>query len=422
MTIYKVAHSSDQHLGYSSGKRVNEEGLNLRVLDGYNAFRESIDDILNEDDVDLFIGSGDVFHQAHPEIRTMIEAQDGFRRLSEAGIPVHNITGNHDTTDIRSEIPANRILHEPRNDIYSYVEPYIVKELLPGVYFHFLSHHAYTDQEATIKEIKLIEGAMNILVSHGSTYDTNMNVILHSPQEPREVIIPQDLMDMDWDYTWLGHIHERKWINSTSETSDSNNRRQFYSGSLIRRGFSDGVTDLGRGWTKWIIDTDKKTITPEFHHVKQRPQIDCPRIIATNLTPTEIEEALKAQGKAIFDKYKDEDDTISDEDAPIVRQTVVGLTPLAYVGINWKEAYKYNRHFLTHTLRKIDEAEDKIESITNLDEGELENKNTVDIITAFNDWFDNDTLNEEIEDREEVKNKASDMLKKGQDLVLDDGK
>lgn len=425
MSIYKVGHFTDQHLGYSSGKRVDRYGVNLRLIDGYEAYNTCVKEMI-EHEVDICVSSGDVFHSANPDTRTVVVAQDGFRKLSENGIPVYNITGNHDTNDIRAELPANKILDDPKANIHSYIEPYIVEEALPGVYFHFLSHHAYTDQEDTMKSIKLIDGAMNILVSHGSCYDTNMNVILHSPQEPREVIIPQDIMDLDWDYTWLGHIHERQFISSTDGVSDTSGRKQFYGGSLIRRGFSDALSKLGRGWTLWTIDTEKKTVIPEFFNIPQRPQYDCDILDVTKMTPHEIEDAIKLQGQTIYEELKNEEGYIDDELAPIVRQTIKGLSSVDYVAINWKEAYKYNEHFLTHTLRKME-----IESLLNdtskdneTSKENMEAKAATDIITAFSEWFDEAVEKEETleeDDKKVIKSKGSKFLKQGKDSVLDNG-
>lgn len=417
MKNLSIGHISDVHLGYSSGKRINKEGINLRVIDGYNAWDEAIYQMIQEA-LDAVIISGDIFHMAHPDIRTIVKAQEGLRRLADAGIAVYVGAGNHDATDIRAEIPANGVLNEPNNNILSFVEPYIVKEISPGYHFHFLNHHAYTDQGETMKQIKLIDNEINILVSHGSCFDTNMNVILHCPQEPREVVIPEFVMNMGWDYTLLGHIHERGWIGSKDGKTDTSNRKQFYGGSVIRRGFTDRPCALGRGWTKWDVDSDRK-FTPTFFNVHQRPQIDCDKIEAGNLTPVEVEEALVNQLKSIYNQYKeDESENISGEFAPIVRQTVVGLTPVSYVAIDWSNCSKYSRHFLTYTLKRIDAA--VASDDTNEAESSEDLKTNKDIVEAFETWMETAHTDEkEFEDKTSVEDKAKQWLRKGQDAVLE---
>ncbi len=419
---FNFAHISDVHLGYSSGKRIAGIGTNLRVLDGYAAWHEAISQMLEthkERTLDAVIISGDIFHMAHPDIRTIMEAQEGLRRLAREGIKVFVGAGNHDATDIRAEIPANGVLDEPNFGIRSYTEPYIVEEIKPGYFFHFLNHHAYTDQGETMKQIKLIDGAVNVLVSHGSCFDTNMNVVLHCPQEPREVVIPEFVMDMPWDYTILGHIHERGWIGSKDGLTDTAKRKQFYGGSVIRRGFTDRPCKLGRGWTLWSIDEDR-VFTPEFFKVHQRPQIDCKEINATNLTPFEVEEKLVEQVKAIYEKYKNEEGRIDDEFAPIVRQTVTNLSPVSYLAIDWSRSAKYRRHFLTYTLKRTEAVADKESDNEETEGHSFATKK--DITEAFSEWIEDRYNGEtELENKEKVVEQARKLLQLGQNKVLDNG-
>lgn len=416
--MIKIGHISDVHLGYSSGKRINKQGINLRQMDGFNAWEEATEQMIAEK-IDVAIIAGDIFHMAHPDIRTIMEAQKGLRKLADNDIKVRVIAGNHDATDVRAEIPANGVLHEPFHNIYSYTDPYVIEEVMPGIHLHYLSHHAYTDQGETMKSIKLIPNEINILVSHGSVFDTNMNILLHSPQEPREVVIPEDIMNLPWDYTFLGHIHERGWIGSKDGISDSAKRKQFYGGSTIRRGFTDRPCKLGRGWTLWTID-DNKEFTPTFFDVKQRPQIDCPKIDASELTPSEIEDKIVSQLKDIFNQYKNDDNTINNELAPIVRQTLIGITPVSYVAINWSNPANYSKHFFTYTLKRVDS------NSTGNDEdslsADIEGASAKNIIEAFDDWIDEaHPDNKEIDNKENVVEKAKKLLKKGQDEVLENG-
>lgn len=410
---YKIALLTDAHLGYSSGRRY-ENGLNLRVLDGYRAWQTAVDQII-EAKPDLFLMGGDIFHQAHPSIMTIMEAQKGFRRIAAAGIPVYCIVGNHDATDIRSEIPASGVLDEPEYNIHSYTQPYIKVEVKPGIFVHFLSHHAYSEQEKTMKEIKLEPGAINILLSHGSCFDTNLNVILHCPQEPREVVIPEEVMKLPWDYTFLGHIHERGFIGSRDGgVSDSAGRKQFYGGSILRRGFTDKPCKLGRGWTMWTIDDNKK-FSPTFYKLPQRPQFDLQAIDASTKTASEIEDIIVGQ----LEKLNDELTPITNENAPIVRQTIHNITPAKYVSIDWKKTTPYTKQFLTYGLRK-----DTIEKDTSTDSDEVKNDLAAigkqqDIVESFDKWASHEDNLSDIENRDEIIDDSRKFLKKGQESVLE---
>ena len=320
--MFTIAHLSDLHLGYLSGrKKLDENGFNVRENDGYIGFERVIDQII-EEEIDAVVIAGDMFHSPRPKNHTIIIAQEGLRRLSDAGIKTYILAGNHDATDIRAEVPSSKLLNEPSSNIYSYSEPYVVKEIHPGVYMHFVSHHAYVDQDDTMDNIKLIDGAVNLLASHGSCYDTNIGAILRTPNEPREVIIPQAIMDMPWDYTFLGHIHERGWIGSKDGgKTDTSGRKQFYNGSLLRRGFADKKSVNGRGWTKWIVNKDQ-TINCDMFVIPEREQLDMDPIQVEDKKTREIEKEIIEQLKGI-DKYiKDKYGEINIENTPIVRQTI----------------------------------------------------------------------------------------------------
>ena len=49
-----------------------------------------------------------------------------------------------------------------------------------------------------MKNVKPIEGKINILCTHGSCYDDNLEMILHSEAEPREVVIPENVLSLNW--------------------------------------------------------------------------------------------------------------------------------------------------------------------------------------------------------------------------------
>lgn len=410
---FTIGMISDAHLGYSSGrKRINETGYNARENDGYIAYNKAIDEMI-EHKVDYVIIPGDIFHSPRPKNHTILIAQEGLRRLANADIPVYIIAGNHDATDIRMEVPSSRLLHEPNSKIYSYSEPYVVKEIHEGVYAHFVSHHAYTEQDETMSEISLVEDAVNILVTHGSTYDTNMQMILRSPGEPREVIIPQHIMDLPWDYTFMGHIHERGWVGSTDGLTDTGGRKQFYGGSLVRRGFADKECNLNRGWTKWTVDGN--VITPEFFNIMERPQFDMAAIHAEGKTHQEIEVEIVEQLKAILEYMKKNFGTINIYNTPIVRQTIVGISSKTHLLINWKRITALTDKFLTYTAKV-----EKIGAVIN-NEGKItaEALQSNDIVIVFKEWNKDVELDIDEDIKADVVSYAEKFLKASRDKELE---
>ena len=413
---FTLAHLSDLHLGYSSGrKRIDENGFNVRENDGYLAYSRAVDQIIKEK-VNAVLVAGDMFHSPRPKNHTVVIAQEGLRRLAEAGITVYIIAGNHDATDIRAEVPSSQLLHEPGSKIYSYSDPYVVKEIHSGIFMHLVSHHAYVDQEGTMDEIKLVDGAINILASHGSCYDTNMGEILRTPNEPREVIIPQSIMDMEWDYTLLGHIHERGWIGSEDGKTDTSGRKQFYNGSLLRRGFADKVSSNGRGWTKWTINEDK-SIDHEMFTVPEREQLDMKPIDVEGKTTREIEleiiEQLKSVDKYIIDKYGE----ITIENTPIVRQTVVGINAITRLSLNLQRFNEYTDKYLVHNFKVFPDME-KVEVSETVSPDTLSNNS--DIVAVFNEWnkVNPDLFDFEKDLKDVINKKAKGQLQESRDELL----
>lgn len=303
---------SDLHLGYASGSRTNAQGINWREIDGYRAMDECISQIISDGTVDVTVIAGDLFHSFAPPTRAVIFAQRQLRRLSDAGIRVYSIAGNHDQSDIRAEIAASAIVDDRERGIWSHAEPYAVHEIFPDVFLHMVSHHLFSQQAATLDEVKPKDGAINLLTAHGTMVDPETREAIRSEAlTPREVLIPTEMIDEGWDYCLLGHIHERRYVGGGG--------RVLYNGSLVRRGFSDGVTSLGRGWTKWTLHADG-SMTPEFRLVWQRPQRDLPTIDASGMGAGDVDAAIIDNLRSGLVGADD------DSDAPILRQTVINIS------------------------------------------------------------------------------------------------
>ncbi|MEO6760475.1 MAG: DNA repair exonuclease, partial [Saprospiraceae bacterium] len=92
----RVLHFSDTHLGYQAFDLVNEQGINAREQDVYDAFERVVDRVL-ELRPDVVIHSGDFFHRPSPSNRALTFGLEQLRRICDAKIPVVIIGGNHET-------------------------------------------------------------------------------------------------------------------------------------------------------------------------------------------------------------------------------------------------------------------------------------------------------------------------------------
>lgn len=413
-----IAHLSDLHLGYSSSNcKLNPQGVRWREADGYMAWIREIKDIINDGTVDVVLIAGDVFHTPTPSILAVKQAQKGVRMLADAGIPAVILTGNHDTSDVRSELAATALLNDPDHGVYSHYEPYATYDVNDDVRLHLISHHLYKEQASTWDKVKPTKGKINIFSTHGSMIDPLTKLAMHTDASPREVIIPDEIVNNPgWDYRLLGHIHERGFVGSSDDgKSDTSHLKTYYNGSLIRRGFSDGETPLGRGWTKWTVQPDG-LLLPEFHTVAQRPQEDLPVINALDLSAADITDiAYDHVSNAV-------EDIKSPFTAPILRQRVVNITPekrkavdqamlrkLAAPALSWQLSMK--------TIQ--DEPADGDDVVSN----SIDPSNG-GVKKQFEDWLTNNDAYEKVNEsiRDSVRASMENFIRMGQEAVLDAGK
>lgn len=413
-----IAHLSDLHLGYSSSNcKLNPQGVRWREADGYMAWIREIKDIINDGTVDVVLIAGDVFHTPTPSILAVKQAQKGVRILANAGIPVVILTGNHDTSDVRSELAATALLNDPDHGVYSHYEPYATYDVNDDVRLHLISHHLYKEQASTWDKVKPTNGKINIFSTHGSMIDPLTKLAMHTDSSPREVIIPDEIVNNPgWDYRLLGHIHERGFVGSSDDgKSDTAHLKTYYNGSLIRRGFSDGETPLGRGWTKWTVQPDG-LLLPEFHTVAQRPQEDLPVINALDLSAADITDIAYDHVSNAVEGIK------SPFTAPILRQRVVNITPekrkavdqamlrkLAAPALSWQLSMK--------TIQ--DEPADGDDVVSN----SIDPSNG-GVKKQFEDWLTNNDAYEKVNEsiRDSVRASMENFIRMGQEAVLDAGK
>lgn len=393
----KIAHISDTHLGYKSGnKRDPITGINLREQDGYNALKEVIDQII-EAEVDVVVCTGDFFHVPTPSIYTIVQAQEQIRRLYDANIKFYNLAGNHDASDSVIDMPANKVLNCPDMNLYSYVEPYVVANIGEDIYLHLISHHNYNEQKETMSKVEPIRNKINILCTHGSVYNPLTKLVLHNELSPREIIIPEDIIHKDWDYVWLGHIHERGWVGSSDGITDTMNTKVFYNGSTLRRGFTDKECKLGRGWTLWEIK-DKKSIIPSFYKIKQRSQYDF-EINCLDKNVIDIEKEINE----VFN-------SINLDESPILRINLLNLTIQNKSLINWKKFSEYTSKCLSFTTKTKTKEEIKKEiEVIDL---------SFDLNSAYKEFYDEVKERYNKDNRDKIEKSAIKLLNQGQEKIL----
>jgi len=276
MPISKIFHFSDTHLGFSEYNRISPlTGVNQREQDFYDAWGQAIEAILTIRP-DLVLHAGDLFHTPRPSNRAIHAAMEGIRKISDAGIPMVLISGNHETPRIRatgslfeSLALFDRVtaLHQSR---YSC-------QVIDGVAIHCLPHCSLTeDLEMACREIAFSSSEeKQILLTHG-VWGGGQEYGMGEFNEQKLPDI-ENRLGGNFDYIALGHYHRHIRIKP----------HICYCGSTERTSLSQAGYDCGYV----VYDLDSKNLN---HHVLQtRRMVRLPAIDAEGLSAAEIAAAAE---------------------------------------------------------------------------------------------------------------------------------
>ncbi len=226
--VIRLAHFSDTHLGYRATSRFDPEtSRNQRTVDLDHAFTRTIDDIIARQ-VDGVIHSGDVFHHARPTWQALRHFIRQMRRLETAGIPTLVIAGNHDTPRVRTGGSAYSVLELALPGITFVTEYEAIHDNETfghlGLHVQAIPHGALTNPDPVLTQIA--NGKRNVLVTHGAVPGILPAGLF---TEPGEQLLDGRLLDPDFDYIALGHIHQTQQVSPEA----------WYAGSTERCGWGD---------------------------------------------------------------------------------------------------------------------------------------------------------------------------------------
>jgi len=260
----RLIHFSDTHLGFTESSRADPAtGVNVREQDVYAAFNGIIQEAIARKP-DLVVHAGDLFHSPRPSNRAIVTALVGFQRLSEAGIPVVLIAGNHSVPRVAatgSIFEAMRVLPGIRAAFSGRYEVFEVGEAA----VHCVPHVATeVGLRAALDSVSPLPAKrFNVLLMHGGLRGTGEQ---YSLGEFNEVTIVKDVLARfdAFDYVALGHYHRHIHIGANA----------WYSGSPERFHQNEA------GYKKGFIEVDLATRKAMFHPTSPReiailPGVNC---------------------------------------------------------------------------------------------------------------------------------------------------
>lgn len=259
----KIIHFSDTHLGYNDLDILDENNINQREADFYDAFTQVVEQI-KIIKPDYIIHTGDLFHRASPSNRAITFSLEQFKIIDSFGIPFILIAGNHSTPRTNLSSPILKIFDNFKNIYVSYNQEYKKLEF-DDIVFHTLPH--MNDDTKALSQIELCEASMddikkNIMMLHCSVG------AWYLMQEFGEWVYPCDKEYIfgKMDYVALGHWHGFGQVGKHDNV--------YYSGSTERTSLNDKRNS--KGFIQLSFDDELEV---EYKEIDIRPfksfTIDC---------------------------------------------------------------------------------------------------------------------------------------------------
>lgn len=271
----RIVHFSDLHIGMENYGRLDPQtGLNGRVVD----FLTRLDGVVSfarDHDADVVLFAGDAFRSRSPGTTLQRELAQRIRALSEAGIAVVLLVGNHDVPVVSqrassveifdtlavphvvvAQTPAVHRIQTRRGLLQVLALPYPLRQrLLTKDQFRSLpqSELDYLVSQVLVAKLEDLAGTLDdsapaVVLGHfsvdGARWGSERSIMVG-----RDVTLPLSaLVDSRWQYVALGHIHEHQDLNSGSSPP------VVYAGSLERVDFGEERQPKGFCWV--LVDRD----------------------------------------------------------------------------------------------------------------------------------------------------------------------
>jgi len=259
----KILHYSDTHLGYNDLDILNDDNINQREADFYDAFSQVVDQI-EKIKPDYIIHTGDLFHRSSPSNRAITFALKEFKRINALNIPCIMIAGNHSTPRSILSSPILKIFEDYENIYVSYEQSYKKIEF-EDVVFHTLPHmndDTKAEEQIDKCEENIDKNKKNIMMMHCSVG------AWYLMQEFGEWVYPTDKEHLfeKMDYVALGHWHGFGNVGKYQNV--------YYSGSLERTSLNDKRNNKG-----FVIVDIEDELEVNFQNIDIREiiskEIDC---------------------------------------------------------------------------------------------------------------------------------------------------
>jgi exonuclease SbcD len=285
----RILHFADLHLGMETYGGIDPAtGLSTRLIDVLKALDQVVEYAV-KNNVDLVLFCGDAYKNRDPSQTQQREFARRLRRLSDNGIPVFLLVGNHDlpnavgranAVEIFDTLSVNQIYVGNRPDIYKIPTgrgvvqivalPWLKRSaLLSREESKNLSIEQTNDLMQEMMTRRLLDLVSDLDPNLPSLMVGHVSVSTAKPGSERSMVMGRDPVLLlgsvalpAFDYVALGHVHRHQILQESPPV--------VYAGSLERFDFGDEDEDKGF----YVIDVEikdkEKRVNYEFHKIAAR--------------------------------------------------------------------------------------------------------------------------------------------------------
>ena len=303
MAGFSFIHAADLHLGSPMEALSKYEGCpEDRIRGAVQKALERMVDLAIREEVAFVLLAGDIFDRKPKDIQPGLHFNNQIRRLKEKGIRTFAIAGNHDAeSSTWRNVPRAEVEYLPDD------KPGTVQLEANGIP---VAIHGHSYSKPVVRA--------NLAAKYPAAEMAHFNIgLLHTsldnPESAHKTYAPcslQDLIQMDYDYWALGHIHKPEVLNEFPHI--------LYPGNLQGR----SVRELGpRGCYLVKVDPNKKVTSCSMQRLDQACWLEREIDVSDIPSLPNIEESIAEA----FQSAQEE----AGESLAIVRLLLKGQTPLS---------------------------------------------------------------------------------------------
>jgi exonuclease SbcD len=295
----RILHFADLHLGMETYGSVDPAtGLSTRLLDVLKALDQVVEYAV-KNGVDLVLFCGDAYKHRDPSQTQQREFARRLRRLSDNGIPVFLLVGNHDlpnaigranAVEIFDTLSVNQIYVGNRPDVYKISTrrgivqivalPWLKRSaLLSREESKNLSIEQANDRMQEMMTRRLLDLVSDLDPDLPALMVGHVSVSTAKPGSERSMVMGRDPVLLlgnvampAFDYVALGHIHRHQELQKSPPV--------VYAGSLERFDFGDEGEDKGFYVIHVETKDKERRVNYEFHKINARRFVTVPVEIA----------------------------------------------------------------------------------------------------------------------------------------------